>query len=166
MATKENLKDAFAGESQANRKYLAFARRAEQEGLPQVAKLFRAAAEAETVHALAHLKAMKGVQTTAENLQQAVDGESFEFQEMYPKFISTAMDEGEKVAMLSFNNAMAVEQVHHGLFVEALNQVKAGGDLPEQKVYVCSVCGNTTVGEPPEKCPVCNAPRAKFSEVK
>ena len=165
MATDENLRDAFAGESQANRKYLAFAQRAEQESLPHVAKLFRAAAEAETVHALAHLRAMKGIRSTAENLQEAIDGESFEFQEMYPKYVAAAQEEGHKIALMSFHNALAVEQVHHNLYVEALNKVKAGEDLPEQRVYVCSVCGHTVMGEPPQRCPVCNAPQEKFREI-
>ena len=165
MATKKNLKNAFAGESQANRKYLAFARRAEQEGLPQVAKLFRAAAEAETVHALAHLRALNGIGSTAENLQEAIEGESFEFKEMYPKYVATAMDEGQKVAMLSFHNALAVEQVHHDLYAEALGQVKAGADLPAAPIFVCGVCGNTVMGEPPDKCPVCNAAKEKFDEI-
>jgi rubrerythrin len=166
MVTDENLRDAFAGESQANRKYLAFARQAEQEGLPQVAKLFRAAAEAETVHALAHLKAMKGIKSTAENLREAVDGESFEFKDMYPRYVATAMDEGQKIAMLSFHNAMAAEQVHYNLYVEALKSVKAGEDLPERRVYVCSACGNTVTDEPPQQCPICNAAREKFREIR
>jgi rubrerythrin len=166
MATDENLRDAFAGESQANRKYLAFARRAEQEGLPQVARLFRAAAEAETVHALAHLRVMKGVKSTVENLQEAVDGESFEYKDMYPRYVATAMDEGHKIAMLSFHNAMAAEQVHYSLYVEALSRVKAGEDLPERRVYVCSTCGNIVFDEVPQRCPLCNAGKEKFHTIK
>jgi rubrerythrin len=165
MATKYNLQEAFAGESQANRKYLAFAKKAEQDGYPQVAKLFRAAAEAETVHAHAHLRVMGGVKGTAENLQAAIDGEGFEFQDMYPKFLAEAEAEAHKPATFSFKYALAVEEIHHGLYGEALKTVQAGADLPPEQIYVCAVCGNTVKGEPPDTCPVCNAPRAKFFEV-
>ena len=166
MTTEENLKDAFAGESQAHTKYLACARHAEQEGLAQVARLFRAAAQAEMVHALAHLKVMDGVRSTTENLQDAITGENFEFKEMYPNYVAAAMEEGAKKAMLSFNNAMEVEKVHHRLYIEALDKVEAGEDLPAEKIYVCSTCGNTVMGRPPEKCPVCGVPKEKFNEVK
>lgn len=165
MATKENVQNAFAGESQANRKYLAFAKKAETEGFPQVAKIFRAAAEAETVHAHAHLKVMDGIKSTEENLQEAVKGESFEFKVMYPDFIKQATDENEKAALVSFQNAMAVEQVHYSLYVEALNAVKAGTDVKESKIFVCSVCGNTVLDERPEKCPVCGVGKDKFDEI-
>ncbi len=165
MATSENLQEAFAGESQANRKYLAFAKKAETDGYPQVAKLFRAAGEAETVHAHAHLRVMGGVKGTDENLQAAIDGEGFEFQEMYPKFVKEAEDEGNKPATSSFKFALAVEEVHHGLYSEALNAVRSGSDLPETKLYVCAVCGNTVEGEAPDTCPVCNSPKDKFFEV-
>ena len=165
MATKDNLQEAFAGESQANRKYLAFAKKAEQDGYPQVAKLFRAAAEAETVHAHAHLRVLGGVKDTAANLQAAIEGEGFEFQDMYPKFVAEAEAEGDKPATFSFKFALAVEEIHHGLYGEALKAVRSGSDLPETKIYVCPVCGNTVYGQPPETCPVCNAPGAKFFEV-
>jgi rubrerythrin len=165
MVTKQNLQDAFSGESQANRKYLAFARRAEQEGLAQVAKLFRATAQAETVHAMAHLRVMNGVRSTGENLQEALTGEGYEFKEMYPRFVATAMDEGAKAAMLSFNNAMEAEKVHHELYAEALKHVASGDDLPEERIFVCSLCGNTVMGQPPDRCPVCDAPSEKFDEV-
>jgi rubrerythrin len=165
MATSDNLKEAFAGESQANRTYLAFAKKAESDGYPQIAKLFRAAAEAETVHAHAHLRVMKGVKGTAENLQVAIDGEGFEFREMYPKFVAEAEEESNKGAAISFKNALAVEEIHHNLYAEALEKQKAGKDLPEAPIFVCSVCGNTVIGEPPEKCPVCNAPKGKFDEI-
>ncbi|UCD52893.1 MAG: rubrerythrin family protein [Phycisphaerales bacterium] len=165
MVTDRNLKDAFAGESQANRKYLAFAQRAAQESLPQIARLFRAAAQAETVHALNHFQAMRAVRSTRENLQEAIAGESFESEEMYPRYIATAMDEGAKLAMLSFNNAMEVEKVHRKLYLEALERVEAGEDLPPESIYVCGVCGNTVVGEPLEQCPVCGASKEKFQEV-
>ncbi len=164
VATRENLKNALAGESQANRRYLAFAERAQREGYPQVAKLFRAAAEAEAVHARAFLKVMNGVQSTRENLEEAIKGESFEFKDLYPRYEATAMEEDEREAVTSFQNALAVEQVHHSLFIEALNRIQVG-DLPPRKVFVCSVCGNTVVDEPPETCPVCSSPKDKYNEV-
>jgi len=165
MATMENVQAAFAGESQANRKYLAFAKKAEKDGFPQVAKLFRAAAAAETVHALAHLRVMGGVKDTAANLQDAIEGEGHEFQEMYPYFIAEAESEGEKAALMSFQNANAVEEIHHGLYGKALEAVKAGDDLPEAAIFVCGICGNTVLGEAPEKCPICGAPKARFSAI-
>ena len=139
MSTKENLADAFAGESQANRKYLAFAKQAEADGLPQVAKLFRAAAHAETIHAHAHLRAMGGIKKTEENLASAIEGEGFEFQEMYPPYLEEAQKEGDRMAEVSFRNALAVEEVHHDLYSKALAAVKAGGDLPVRPVYVCEI---------------------------
>ena len=165
MSTDENLAEAFAGESQANRKYLAFAKKADQDGLSQVAKLFRAAAAAETIHAHAHLRVMKGVGATAENLQAAVEGEGFEFEQMYPKFLQEAEAEGNKPATFSFKHALAVEEIHHGLYSEALSTVQAGKDLPEAKIYVCPICGNTVNGQAPDKCPICNCPKDKFFEV-
>jgi rubrerythrin len=165
MATEDNLKDAFAGESQANRKYLAFAKKAETDGYPQVAKLLRAAAEAETVHAHAHLRALKGVKDTGENLKVAIEGEGFEFKEMYPKYLDEAETEDHKPAALSFKFALAVEEIHHGLYGEALKAVEAGNDLPVRTIHVCSVCGNTVYGEPSDKCPVCGVDKSKFFEV-
>ncbi len=165
VATSDNLQEAFAGESQANRKYLAFAKQAEQDGYLQVAKLFRAAAEAETVHAHAHLRVMGGVKKTDENLQAAIEGEGFEFQEMYPKFLSQAEAEGNKPAVSSFKNALAVEEIHHGLYSEALEAVKSGSDLPETRIFVCAVCGNTVKGNAPNKCPVCGASKEQFKEI-
>ncbi len=165
MSTSDNLKEAFAGESQANRKYLAFAKKAEADGYPQVAKLFRAAAEAETVHAHAHLRVLGGIQNTEDNLQEAIDGEGFEFQQMYPKFLAEAETEGNNPAVFSFKYALAVEEIHHGLYTEALNAVKSGSDLPDTKIYVCPVCGNTIKGDIPDKCPVCAAAREQFQEV-
>jgi rubrerythrin len=165
MATNDNLKAAFAGESQANRKYLAFAKKADADGFGQVAKLFRAAAEAETVHAHAHLRVLGGVKSTDENLQEAIAGEGHEFQEMYPKFVAEAEAEGNKGAIVSFKNALAVEEIHHGLYTEASKAVKSGADLPATAIFVCSVCGNTVEGEAPDKCPVCNVPKDKFNEI-
>ena len=165
MATAENLQEAFAGESQANRKYLAFAKKADEDGYPQVAKLFRAAAEAETVHAHAHLRVMGGIKDTTANLEAAVAGEGFEFQEMYPKFLAESEQEDKRPAAFSFKNALAVEEVHHGLYAKALEAVKSGSDLPASKTTVCSVCGNTVEGDAPDKCPVCGVPGDKYFEV-
>jgi rubrerythrin len=165
MATVDNLKAAFAGESQANRKYLAFAGKAEHDGLPQVAKLFRAAAAAETVHAHAHLRVLGGIKDTAANLEAAIAGEGHEFQEMYPAFIAEARAEGNKPALRSFENANAVEKIHHGLYSKALEAVRGGHDLPAAAIFVCNVCGNTVEGEAPETCPICGVGRDKFAEV-
>ena len=165
MATMENLAKAFAGESQANRKYLAFANKAEEDGMPQVAKLFRAAAEAETIHAHAHFRVMGGIKNTAENLQAAIEGEGEEFEDMYPKMLAEAQAEGNKPAEFSFKNALAVEEIHHGLYSKALESVKAGNDLPAAKIYVCPVCGNTVEGDVPDTCPVCGVPGTKFKEI-
>lgn len=165
MPTTENLKEAFAGESQANRRYLAFAKQAEKDGYPQVARLFRAAAEAETVHAHAHLGVLGEVKNTAENLQAAIDGEGHEFKEMYPNFLAEAEKEGNKAAIASFKNALAVEEIHHGLYEQAQAAVNSGSDLPETKIYICPVCGNTVNAEVPDKCPICNTPKHCFFEV-
>lgn len=165
MSTTDNLKDAFAGESQANRKYLAYAKKAETDGFPEVAKLFRAAAEAETVHAHAHLRALDGVQSTEDNLKEAIAGEGFEFKEMYPPYLATAEEEGNKRAAISFKNALAVEETHYGLYSEALKAVQAGQDLPAQKIQVCSICGHTHYGDAPDRCLVCGAPAERFTEV-
>lgn len=165
MKTQDNLADAFAGESQANRKYLAFGEAAAKEGLSQVAKLFRAVAAAETVHAHAHLRAMDGVKATAENLQAAIEGEKHEFEEMYPEFIAAAEAEGHRRAVMSMTHAMAVEKIHHGLFMQALEAVKGGGDLPTAGIYVCAICGHTEIGEAPDRCPVCNAKGEKYVEI-
>ena len=165
MSTNDNLKEAFAGESQANRKYLAFAKKAEEDGYKQVAKLFRAAAEAETVHALAHLRALGGIKDTVSNLEEAVAGENHEFKEMYPGFIAQAEEESQSAALATLKNANAVEEIHHGLYQEALASVKSGADLAERKIWVCPVCGNTVMDTPPERCPICNVPGDKFSEI-
>ena len=164
--TEKSLLKAFAGESQANRKYLAFAKRAEADGFPQIAKLFRAAAEAETVHAHAHLRVINGVKTTKENLQEAVAGENHEFVKMYPEFIKAAQEEGNKPAEYSFNLAMAVEKIHYDLYSQALKSIESSKDLPKADIYVCLVCGNTVIGSVPDKCPICRAAKDKFISVK
>ena len=165
MATTENLQEAFAGESQANRLYLAFAKKADLDGKPQVAKLFRAAAEAETIHAHAHLRVLGGVKTTEDNLKTAIEGEAHEFKSMYPEFLEAAIAEGNKPAEVSFKNALAVEEIHHDLYSKALAAVEAGIDLEAAPIYVCPVCGNTIEGSAPEKCPICNVPGEKFAEI-
>jgi rubrerythrin len=162
--TQENLATAFAGESQANRKYLAFARQAEKEGFAQIATLFRAAAEAETIHAHGHLANMGGVGTTVQNLEAAVAGETYEFTEMYPPMVEQAAAEGHKAKkMLDFANR--AEKVHAGLFRQALEALRAGKDLTKMEVYLCPFCGDVEFGVPPEKCPICGAPAAKFQKI-
>lgn len=165
MSTKDNLQAAFAGESQANRKYLAFAKKADEDGLAQVAKLFRAAAAAETVHAHAHLRALDGVKSTIENLGTAIGGEEHEFKSMYPGFLAEAEKEGDRRAVISIKNALAVEEIHYGLYSAALKSVNAGKDLEPTPIFVCAICGNTVYGGAPDKCPVCNAPKAQFAEI-
>jgi rubrerythrin len=162
--TEEALKEAFAGESQANRKYLAFAAKADQEGFPQAGRLFRAAAEAETVHAHAHLRALKGIHSTKENLAEAVGGETHEFQSMYPGMIEAAKAEGNKEAERSFVFANEVEQVHAGLYERMLAALETAGK--EAYPYlVCPVCGYTVEKEAPETCPVCGAKGKMFKKV-
>ena len=163
MSTHENLAGAFAGESQANRKYLAFAKQAEVDGYPQVAKLFRGAAHAETVHAHAHLRAMAGVKNTGENLQEAIAGEGFEFQKMYPPYLAEAQQEGHKMAEVSFRNALAVEAIHYDLYQKAAAAVTGGADLAERHIYVCEICGNTVYDHAPDKCQVCGVPGSRFT---
>ncbi len=163
--TEENLNAAFAGESQANRTYLAFAKAADKEGLPQIAKLFRAAAEAETVHAHNHLNVLRKVKSTEENLQAAVSGETHEFQEMYPKMIEDAKAEGNKDALRSFDYANKVEKIHADLYKKAIDAAKAKKDLPEAAITVCPVCGNTFVGKEPDICPICGTPKKAFTKI-
>jgi len=165
MGTIDNLRNAFAGESQANRRYLAFAEKANQEGGPQVARLFRAVAEAETVHALNHLRILKEVGSTEENLSAAIAGETYEFRQMYPKFLDEARKEKRQDAAWSFDVANKVEEVHAKLYSKALETLKADGRLGAVEYYVCQVCGNTVEKEAPEKCPICGAPRDKFRKI-
>ncbi len=160
--TEKDLKEAFAGESQANRTYLAFAQKADQEGFTQAAKLFRAAAAAETVHAHAHLRALGGIRSTKENLMEAVGGETHEFMEMYPAMIKDAQAEGFEVALKSFTFANAVEKVHAKLYQKALDSL---GSNEIVDYYVCKVCGNTLEGEPEGPCAVCGAVKNAFFKV-
>ncbi len=161
--TIDDLKEAFAGESQASRRYTAFAKKAEQEGYPQVAKLFRAAARAETIHAINHLRALDGIGGTAENLKAAIAGENYEVVSMYPEFIRDAEAEMNKKARTSFFWAMEVEKIHEGLYRKALEAL--GSPASESEFYVCPSCGYTHEGPPPEKCPVCGTPGKKFELV-
>jgi len=163
--TTDNLAAAFAGESQANRKYLAFAKKAGQDGFPEIAKLFRAAAEAETVHAHAHLRVLDGVKDTTENVKAAITGEHHEFVSMYPDFIKAAEEEKNAAALTSFRFANAVEKIHHDLYSEALKAIEAGKDLPKREVYVCPVCGNTVYDSAPDVCPICKAKGSTFIRI-
>ena len=160
--TETNLHDAFAGESQANRKYLAWAKKAEQEGFKQIAKLFKAVAEAETIHAHNHLKQMGGIKGTKENLEAAMAGEVFEFQKMYPKMIQEAEAEGDKNAVRTFTYANEVEKVHADLYKKALADL---GKNEDADYYVCSVCGHTVENEPPDECPVCKSKKQAYKKV-
>ena len=156
--TEEFLKAAFAGESQAHMKYMAFAAKAEKEGKPNIANLFRAIAYAELVHAHNHLEALGGIGTTAENLEAAKGGEDFEIEEMYPAYLATAELQEEKKAVRSMGFALDAEKIHSELYAAAKKAVDAGEDIAEAKVWVCPVCGWTYTGdEPPERCPVCQA---------
>lgn len=161
--TKDNLKEAFAGESQANHKYLAFAKKAEQEGYPQIARLFRAAAHGEAIHALNHLAAMEGIGTTAENLKEAFGGETYEFEQMYPPMMEQANAEGNKKAYRTFNWANEVEKIHAGLYKEALELLE--GEMETYGYYVCPVCGYLHARTAPERCPVCGNPGKNFVTV-
>ncbi len=163
--TQENLQSAFAGESQANRRYLFFADKAEKEGYPQVAKLFRAAAEAETVHARNHFAAMDGVGSTRDNLTAGAMGEYYEFTRMYPPFIEQAEAENNKRAQRTFEYANEVEQIHYDLYQETLKALDAGQQLKDEPYFVCPVCGNTVASGAPEKCPICSTSGSKFKKV-
>jgi rubrerythrin len=167
MSTQEDLQAAFAGESQANRKYTAFARKADAEGKPQVARIFRAAAYAETVHALNHFKAMGHVKSTSENLQAGMEGESYEFKSMYPGFLEAARKANDNpAAVKSFTYALEAEKGHYDLYARAKSAVDQGQDLPAKKLWVCEICGHTHEGdEAPEKCPICMAGRKAYTEI-
>ncbi len=163
--TDKNLMAAFAGESQANRKYLAFAKKAEEEGRPGVARLFRAAAAAETIHAHNHLDVLGGVKSTLENLKQAYQGEHDEFTSMYPEFLAKSKEEKRGDATKTFYWANEVEKVHGALYQSAIKALEAGESFPEKDYYLCPKCGYTIADAPPEKCPVCGAKREEFFKV-
>ncbi len=160
--TETNLKDAFAGESQAHMKYLAFADKAEKEGYAKVALLFRAISYAEQVHAHNHLKELSGVGDTAANLEAAMGGENFEVEEMYPAYQVVAELQQEKGAGRSIHFALEAEKIHEDMYRDALEAVKAGNDIDVTQVYVCPVCGHTHFGMPEERCPICNVPPEKY----
>jgi rubrerythrin len=162
--TKENLKEAFSGESQANQKYSAFAKKAEKEGFANIAKLFRTTAEAERIHAEGHLRALDLIASTAENLQAAIDGETFEFKQMYPPMVDQATSEGHK-AKTMFRFAVEAEEVHAQIYTKALEAIKKGTDLDTGDFYLCLICGYIEVGKAPEKCPVCGALQKAFQQV-
>jgi rubrerythrin len=165
MATTEaNLKEAFAGESQANRKYMAFAKKAEQEGFANIARLFRTAAEAETIHAMGHLNSMDAVKSTVENLKVAVAGETYEYKEMYPPMLAQAQTENHKGKRM-FGYAVQAEAVHAELYRLALEAVSEGKDLAEAKFYLCPVCGHIEMGNPPDACPICGVKGEKYIQV-
>lgn len=165
MATIENAKEALAGESQANRKYLAFSEKAAEEGFKSVATLFKAASEAEAIHAKKLLKVLGTIQGTEKNLEASIEGETHEFTTMYPDFIKTAEAEKRTDAVLAFTHAMKAEEVHAGLYKKALAAIKAKQDLSREKVFLCPVCGNIEIGKVPEKCPICGVLGKQFREV-
>ncbi|SFR07181.1 rubrerythrin family protein [Desulfoscipio geothermicus] len=160
--TQENLMAAFAGESQANRKYLAFAQKADKEGKAKTARLFRAVAEAETIHALKHLETASKVGSTMDNVKEAIEGETYEFSNMYPEFIEKAKEEGEAKATKSFELANEAEKVHADLYKKALAALEAGGDMQAESFHLCPVCGYVALDQAPERCPICNAPAKTF----
>jgi rubrerythrin len=162
--TESNLKEAFAGESQANRKYLAFAKKAEQEGFANVARLFRTTAEAETIHASGHLNALNGVQSTADNLREAIEGETFEFTKMYPPMLEQAQSDNHKSKRM-FEFALKAEAVHAQLYKLAFEAVAQGKDLVETKFYLCPVCGHIEMGNPPAACPICGVKGEKYQQI-
>lgn len=159
--TKDNLKEAFAGESQAFQKYRAFAKRAEKDGFANIARLFRTTAEAERIHAEGHLQALEGIMSTAENLLAAINGETHEYTNMYPPMLSQAEAEGHKAKRM-FGYAVKAEEVHAQLYKLALEAVQRGEDLTEAQFYLCPVCGYIEFGKPPEACPVCKLKGDKF----
>ncbi len=163
--TDENLEKAFGGESRARSKYLLYAEKADEEGMEQIARLFRAIAKAESIHIGNHAEAMDKVGDTVENLKDAIEGEVYEHSEMYPEFLKKAMDEGEREAVKSFRWAKEVEEGHEELYRKAKDKADDGKDMKKKKVFVCSGCGYTVIGEAPEVCPVCGGPKDLFEEV-
>jgi len=163
--TAKNLREAFAGESQANRRYLAFARKAEEDGYPHVARLFRAAAESETIHAVNHLQALGGIKSTLENLEEAWKGENEEFSEMYPMFIDQAKRDSNNAAMRSFFWANEAEKKHGEYYDKALKAIREGHDAEFKDLFICSICGYTVEGTAPDICPVCGKEQHFFKQV-
>ncbi len=164
-STINNLKEAFAGESQASQKYLAFAKKAEKDGFPNIAKLFQTAAEAERIHAEGHFASLEGIGSTIDNLQAAIDGETHEYTEMYPPMLQQAETDGHKAKRM-FAYAVKAEAVHAELYKMALEAAKNGKDLATDKIYLCPVCGHIEIGNPPEHCPICHVKGSAYIEVK
>lgn len=162
--TKENLKEAFAGESQANQKYRAFAKKAERDGFPNIAKLFKTAAEAERIHAEGHLGALDGIGTTVENIKEAIGGETYEYTEMYPPMLDQAEKDAHKAKRM-FKYAVDAEDVHAQLYKLALAAAEAGKDLEEAEFYLCPVCGHIEFGKPEDNCPICGTLASKYVKV-
>jgi len=162
--TQDDLKEAFAGESQANQKYRVFAKKAEQEGFSNIARLFRTAAEAERIHAEGHLNALEGIGSTSDNLQAAIAGETYEYTKMYPPMLKQAESEGHKAKRM-FGYAVKAEEVHARLYKMAMEAVQRGEDLSEKSFYLCPICGHIELGHPPQSCPICNAKGDKFIQV-
>jgi len=161
--TKENLKASLAGESQAHIKYQAFAVQATKEAMPNISRLFRAIAHAELVHATNHLRELGGIGKTAANLEAAIDGENFEVDEMYAAYLEVADSQGEQGAHRSMTYAIEAEKIHAILYGQAKGAATAGQDLSIGQVYVCPVCGWTHIGEPPDRCPICNTKKERFA---
>ena len=159
--TQENLKEAFAGESQANQKYRAFAKKAERDGFPNIAKLFKTAAEAERIHAEGHFSALDGIGTTVENIKAAIGGETHEYTEMYPPMLEQAEKEDHKAKRM-FKYAVAAEDVHSHLYKLALAAAEQGKDLEETEFYLCPVCGHIEFGKPESNCPICGTLASKY----
>lgn len=162
--TYDNLKEAFAGESQANQKYRAFAKKAEREGFKNIAKLFRTAAEAERIHAEGHINALDGVGSTVENLRAAIEGETYEYEKMYPPMLEKAEKEDHKAKRM-FKYAVDAEEVHAKLYKLALEAAESGKDLEETEFYLCPVCGHIEFGKPEENCPICGALASKYEKI-
>jgi len=162
--TEEFLKAAFAGESQAHMKYTIYAEEAEKSGFPNIARLFRAIAYAEKVHATNHLKQLQMIKKTPDNLQVAIDGETFEVEEMYPAYKSVAELQKENGALRSFDWALEAEKIHAEMYKKAKESAEQGKDIKIEKIYICPVCGYTVENEPPEKCPICGYPGDKFAK--
>jgi len=162
--TKENLKEAFSGESQANQKYRAFAKKAERDGFPNIAKLFKTAAEAERIHAEGHFGALDGIGTTVENIKEAIGGETYEYTEMYPPMLDQAEKDAHKAKRM-FKYAVDAEDVHAQLYKLALAAAEAGKDLEETEFYLCPVCGHIEFGKPEDNCPICGTLASKYVKV-
>ena len=162
--TETNLSDAFAGESQAHMKYAVFADKAEKEGYPNVARLFRAVSRAERAHATGHLRVLAGAGKTSENLQAAIDGETFEVEEMYPAYDAVAEVQVEKGALRSIHYALEAEKIHAAMYHAAKQSVDSGKDIDIGTINICAVCGHTLEGDAPDRCPVCGATKAQFEE--